>query len=127
MALKVTVTHPRPGVMVALWDGLTTSNRGGDWLPFADFPDKTVEVWGVFGAGAAVQIEGPGQDSTKLETDADGPIKLNDSRGEGNPAVSGDKNCFVLNENPPAVRPYLTNGDANTLVSVRMTCTSRQG
>jgi len=87
-----------------------------------------VEVYGVFGAGAALQIEGPGSDRTALEA-ADGglgPIKLNDSRGEGNPAVSGEKNCFVLNENPAAVRPYLTNGDANTLVTVRMTCTSRQ-
>lgn len=124
--MKITVSVIRPGVLQAVWTGLNTSDRAGDWLAAAEYPDKTVEIFGVFGSGAAVQIEGPGSDPTALETDALGPIKLNDSRGEGNAAVAGDKNCFVLNENPPAVRPYLTSGDGNTLVTVRMTCTSRQ-
>jgi hypothetical protein len=130
-----------PGVRTATWAGLTTTDRDGSWLYLPGYPDKTVEVWGVFTTAAAVQIEGiggygsllpptglhpPGDEGVESVNLEYGPIKLNDSRGEGNVAVSGAKNCFVLNENPLAIRPYLTSGDGDTLVNVRITCTARQ-
>ena len=121
------VTHIAPGGISCLWAGLTTTDRNGGFLYKPDYPDKTVEVWGVFGE-ASCWIEGGGAstDDATVYTDANGPIRLNDSRGEGNLAGFDIKNCVVLNENPTRIRPYLTGGDGTTLLNVRMICTARQ-
>jgi hypothetical protein len=121
------VTQIAPGVISCLWTGLTTTDRDGGWLFKPDYPDKTVEVWGVFGEASCWMEGGGGSDSlATVYTDSDGPIRMNDSRGEGNVAGFDIKNMVVLNENPGRIRPYLTGGDGTTLLNVRVTCTARQ-
>jgi hypothetical protein len=106
--------------LILTWGPFTTADRSGNWAKHPQYPGKNVRTYGVFGAAAAISMKTPAVASSALSAETD--ITLNDSRGEGNPAILGDANCLELNENPDQVAPYLTGGDGDTAVYVVMTC-----
>lgn len=94
------------------WEHLTTAARDGAWLLRPDRPDKTVEVFGTFGASASVAVQAYGDGSTGVGmTDRDGTLI-----GATAAAV------LTLVENPYGIRPYLSDGDSETDITVRVVC-----
>lgn len=101
---------------IVQWGPLTTANADGDWVALPMFPDRTVHVFGTFGVGATVNIEG----SNEAGAPAGGAV-LNDSRGEGNALAfltAGGNDVKQCNEAPLKMRPVLSGGDGTTSLTV---------
>lgn len=107
-----------PGVLQATWTGLLNTDDG---LPLdaMGWPDKTVTVYGTFGVGGAVAVEGKARAATNYNS-------VNDSHGEGNALVLiAESQMARLNENPEHVRPHVIGGDGDTDLTMVITCTRR--
>ena len=73
--------------------------------------DKTVQVFGTFGVGGSINIEGSNDGGTTWHI-------LNDSRGEGNPLTLTAADTRAINENPDLIRANVTAGDGTTALTV---------
>ena len=97
------------GLIEVVWETLTTTNRPGSGVQLARAPDKTVQVFGTFGASASIAIEGSNDDGTTWFACHDitnTVITL---------SVAG---AVLVIENPKLIRPVLSNGDGSTDVDV---------
>jgi hypothetical protein len=101
------------GSLQVTWSGIAQTDTTQPFSFGGAFPDKTVSVGGVFGAGATVSIMGSNDGVTY--------VKLNDSRGEGNPLdflTAGGNDMRTILENPFYIRVDLAGGDGTTALSV---------
>jgi len=89
------------------WSGLLNSDDGAR-VTLTDFPDRTVQIVGTFGAGGSVNFEGSnnGTDWAVL-TDP-----------QGNPITKTAAAMEFVTETPRYVRPRVTGGDGTTDLSV---------
>ncbi len=97
------------GIVEIVWETLTTTNRPGNGIESAKFPDKTVQVIGTFGASASIAVEGSNDDGTTWFACHDitnAVIALTAAGGA------------LIVENPKLLRPVLSNGDGSTDVDV---------
>ena len=97
------------GLIEVVWETLTTTNRPGQGVQLARAPDKTVQVFGVFGASASIAIEGSNDEGTTwfpCHDITNTVITL---------AAAGG---VLVIENPKMIRPVLSNGDGSTDVDV---------
>ena len=97
------------GLIEVVWETLTTTNRTGAGVQLARAPDKTVQVFGIFGASAAIAIEGSNDDGATwfpCHDITNTVITLS--------AASG----VLVIENPKLIRPVLANGDVSTDIDV---------
>lgn len=95
------------GVSETLWEGLLNTDDGS---PFSDgaLGDKCVHVFGTFGVGGAILVEG-GNNGTTFKT-------LTDPQGA---AVSFTaEGVKQIIENPKWIRPRVTGGDGTTDLDV---------
>lgn len=91
------------------WVALTTTNNDGSAVGLADFQDRTVQVYGTFGAGGSVTIQGSNDDGVTWATLTD-PL--------GNNLTFTSAGMKQITELPQYLRPYVTAGDGTTSLSV---------
>ncbi len=108
--ISAVLTGPtNDGLIVVVWETLTTTNRPGAGVLLARVPDKTVQVLGTFGASASIGIEGSNDDGTTWFSCHDitnTVITLSAAGGA------------LIIENPKMMRPVLSNGDGSTDIDV---------
>lgn len=75
------------------------------------YPDKTVQIFGTFGVGGSVNIEGSNDGGTTWAI-------LHDSRGAANPLTITAAGIFAIAENPELIRANVTAGDGTTAINV---------
>ena len=97
------------GIIEVVWETLTTTNRPGDGVQLARAPDKTVQVFGTFGASASIAIEGSNDDGTTWFACHDITNSVITLSAAG---------AVLVIENPKLIRPVLSNGDGSTDVDV---------
>lgn len=91
----------------ATWTPLTTTNADGSPFEFPDWADNTVHVFGTFGVGGTVLVEGS-NDGTNWAT-------LTDSNGTTlSLTVASVK---AINERPRYLRPRVSAGDGTTSIT----------
>jgi len=100
-------------VIVVRWDGLLNGDVGDD-VSFPPDADITFQVFGTFGAGGSISLEG-----TNESTPTNRNI-LNDSRGGANPVTLTAAGVKQVLESVLWVRPRVTAGDGTTSLTVIM-------
>lgn len=89
------------------WSGLLNGDTG-EQVSLTDFPDRTVQIIGTFGAGGAVNFEGS-NDGTNWAILTD---------PQGNAITKTSASIESVTETPRYVRPSVTAGDGTTDLSV---------
>jgi hypothetical protein len=89
------------------WSGLL-SGDDGTRVTLSDFPDRTVQFIGTFGAGGTVSFEG--------SNDGSNWIALTDP--QGNAITKTSASMEFVTETPRYVRPRVTAGDGTTDLTV---------
>ncbi len=97
------------GLVEAVWETLTTTNRPGSGMRLSRVPDKTVQVLGTFGASASIAIEGSNDDETTWFACHDISNTVI--------ALTAAGATYIV-ENPKAIRPVLSSGDGSTDIDV---------
>ena len=97
------------GLIEVLWEALTTTNRPGSGVLLGRTPDKTVQVFGTFGASASIAIEGSNDGGTTW-------FACHDISNTAIALIAAGGALIV--ENPKLLRPNLTNGDGSTDIDV---------
>lgn len=91
------------------WSGLLNGDDGSP-VNLSDFPDRTVQVIGTFGAGGSVNFEGSNNGvNWAVLTDP-----------QGNAISKTTASMEAVTETPVFVRPIVTAGDGATNLSVIM-------
>jgi hypothetical protein len=119
--IQPTITLSPQGVVTAVWTPLANGDVGAP-LDAVGYPDKTVAIFGTFGAGGSLTIQGRASSAGAQDTDY---TALNDSRGEGNALTFTAADIRVVNENPQFIRPAVTAGDGTTALKCVMTGVAR--
>lgn len=99
-----------PGVYKIAWQGLGNGDDGNA-ADGVRGSDKTVQVFGTFGSGGQVDIEGSNDDGTTWHV-------LNDAQGDAL-NISAESTVLVQ-ENPQLIRPNVSNGDGTTDLDVHL-------
>jgi hypothetical protein len=106
------------GVVECKWTPLANGDTGR-FFDAPTLPDKTVQVFGTFGVGGSVNIEGSNDGGTTWHI-------LNDSRGEGNALTLTVADTRTILENPGLIRPNVTAGDGTTSLTVIIVAESQK-
>lgn len=116
-----------PQAFIVTWTGLL---NGDDGAPFVapNRADKSVQVFGTFGASGNLRVEGTNQQAYNADGSAVASAPtyatLNDPQANALD-VTAAKIEQVL-ENPNAIRPRVTAGDGTTSLTVVMVVSSPQ-
>lgn len=101
------------GALQIEWTGLLNGDNGdGVELPW--MADKTVEVFGTFGAGGSVSVKGTNRDTITPASDA----ALNNPQGTALALTT--VGCKAILENPRFIYPHATAGDGSTSLTCRI-------
>lgn len=97
-------------IRLAVW---ATLANGDDGTPFefVDWADRTIHVYGTFGVGGTVVLEG--------SNDGTNYVTLTDSNGAAMSFTAAA--CKQINEAPRFVRPRVTGGDGTTALTFSLT------
>lgn len=110
MAVRSSTTaFPGQSVLVT-WSGLLNGDTGAP-VCLADFPDKSVQVKGTFGAGGSVSMEGSNDGGTTWAA-------LHDP--QGNALAQTAASVELIAEHTLLVRPNVTAGDGTTNLVVML-------
>jgi hypothetical protein len=108
----VTINPGSSGVEHAVlltWSGLLNGDTGAP-VTFHDYPDRTVQITGTFGASGSVSFEG--------SNDGTNWVVLTDPQGGAITKTSAS--IETVTEVPRYVRPNVTAGDGTTNLVVTM-------
>src|SRR5437899_12821646 len=115
------VKQPTKGVLIVKW----ILANGDTGLPFIDgqYPDKSVQIYGTFGAAGSVKIEGSDEAPQTIENPT--PVAptwftLRDPRAGTNLLVFTAADGQEILENVTQIRPNVTAGDGTTSIKVVM-------
>lgn len=100
-------------VFQASWTGLLNGDDGA-WISFAEWSAKTFHVFGTFGAGGTVVIEGS-NDITSPPTNAN-----TITNWQATPLSTTTAGFLTARDMPIWVRPRVTAGDGTTSVTVTL-------
>jgi hypothetical protein len=100
-----------PTTLDVTWTGLLTTDDGA-WFDCRDFADRTVQVFGTFGAGGGLTMQGSNEPTPT------NPFTLTDQGGT-NVALTA-AGGRLLAEAPRWVRPLVTGGDGTTSLTVEL-------
>lgn len=110
-----------PGTVVVLWAGM---NNGDDGAPFpcSQYPDKSVQVYGNFGTGGTLSVQGA------LHPSSNNYVWGNLEDGSGTTlafnAAKGNNAVDTVQPNVMAIRPIVGAGDANTNLNCLLVMTT---
>ena len=85
-------------------------------MQLPEFPDRTVQVYGTFGAGGSITLEGSCDKTTETPT----YFALTDPQGNAVTKTAAAAEAFE--EAPLLIRPNVTAGDGTTSLTVKMVC-----
>lgn len=103
------------GTYVVTWGPMANGDVGSPFL-CCNFPDKSVEVSGTFGAGGTVTFQGTNMVTSPTYS------TLRDATGATLSITATDLRSIL--ENPLQVRPNITAGDGTTSLTVSLVCTT---
>jgi hypothetical protein len=98
-------------VHIASWDTLTTTNADGAPLRMPEAADRSVQVFGTFGTGGNLVIEGSNDGGTTYHTLTD---------PQGNALAFTSAKIETITELTELVRPRVTAGDGTTDLDVHL-------
>jgi hypothetical protein len=106
------------GSQVVHWDTLTTTNTVGEAVAFTEFADRTVQVFGTFGAGGTVTIQGSNDGGTTWAAlhEVDGTTAL----------TFTSAGIRAILEVPALIRPGAVAGDGTTSINVYIQMRGRE-
>lgn len=102
-----------PNIVRVTWTGLLNGDTGAP-VEIPEFPDRTAQVYGTFGAGGSVNMEGSNDKTTEAPTYA----LLTDP--QGNNFTKTGAALEVFEEVTLLMRPNVTAGDGTTSLTVRV-------
>lgn len=112
MATKpLTIVKLTDKVVIAKWTGMANGDDGAP-LEYPDYADRTVQVFGTFGAAGSLRIEGTNEDAAApanyatLTSPAGANLDITTAGIKGVVELAGK------------VRPRVTAGDGNTSLNV---------
>ena len=115
------------GVILIKWSGLLNGDQGAAFA-VPQHTDKSVQVFGTFGAAGSVQMEGsneqPAQQDNQSPT-APTWVLLHDATQTTSSAKTS-ASAYQLLENTAQIRPNVTAGDGTTNLTVEVTCVARR-
>ena len=103
------------GVMIYRWMEMGNGDTG-EPLYLSHSSDKTVQVYGTFGTGGSVTLQGSNHKADEEQTYAS-LHKVDISA-----ATYGSAGMDVIIDNPIAIRPNVTAGDETTSLNVILCC-----
>lgn len=112
MTTTVNNVQPSRGEIVTTWSALA-NGEAGDKASLLAYADKTVQVFGTFGAGGSVTIQGS-SDGTNWAT-------LTDNQGSDLTFTAAG--IAMIIENTRYIRPNCTAGDGTTSLSISISGT----
>jgi hypothetical protein len=101
--------------MIYRWMGMADGDTG-EPLYLSHSSDKTVQIYGTFGSGGSVTIQGSNNKASEEQTYA--TLHKIDLSALTYTAAGID----VIIDNPIAIRPSVTAGDENTSLNVILCC-----
>lgn len=104
-----------PNISRVIWTGLLNGDSGSP-VELPEFPDRTVQVYGTFGVGGSINLEGSNDKTTESPTYA----LLTDPQGTAVTKTAAAMEVFE--ECPLIIRPNVTAGDGTTSLTVKMVC-----
>lgn len=100
------------GVKQAVWSNLP-NGAAGDWLDWADFSGRTFQVYGTFGVGGSITMQG--------SNDLNNPTNVATlTNWQGTPLTTTSPSFMTARDMPLWVRPIVTAGDGTTSLSVAL-------
>lgn len=99
----------------ATWTGLLNGDSGAP-VEMGDWADRTVQIYGTFGAGGSINMEGSCDKATETPTYS----ILTDP--QGNAVTKTAAAIEVFEESPLIIRPNVTAGDGTTSLTVKLVC-----
>ncbi len=105
-------TDSMNGTKIFKWTGLANGATGAP-LRLPAFPDKTVQVYGTFGSGGSITIEGSNDNLGDASPNFATCHKIDNSA-----LTFSTAGICELIENPNLIRPHVTAGDGTTSLTV---------
>lgn len=107
MAIITYATENLGDAQFVTWETLTTDDVGQPWQ-LVHYSDKTVQIFGDFGSGATVLMQG--SNDPRVISDPDNAVWFSLTDAQGNAisktALAGE----TILENPRWIRPYVSGG-----------------
>lgn len=103
-------------VMLIRWTPLTTANSDGDWIAIPQHRDITVQVFGTFGAGGTITMQG----TNEVVASPTAPFTMLDSATAVLTFTAAAGKQAVTS--PHRIRPLLSGGDGTTSLTVIVAC-----
>jgi len=97
----------------ATWTGLLNGDTGAP-VEIGDWADRTVQIYGTFGAGGSINLEG------SLDKTSESPTYAILSDPQGNAVTKSAAAMEVFEEGPLLIRPNVTAGDGTTALTVKL-------
>ena len=114
----VTDSVSRSGaVKQAIWGPITQANAVGDWVSWPEFCGKTFHVYGTFGAGATLSIQGSNE---TVPTNGNAVVISNWQGTALQATTAGGNTALTARDMPLWVRPSLAGGDGTTTLTVAL-------
>lgn len=114
MAIRYpTVVSPTKGVLIAKWTGLLKTDTGAP-VSAPQHSDRSVQVYGTFGAGGEITIEGA-NDALQSVNNPSPATPVYATLHEANTytvlEIADDDKIWEIEENPTQIRPNCTDGE----------------
>lgn len=107
--------RPREGILIKTWENLANGDTG-EPLESCWFSDKTIQVFGTFGSGGSVTMQG--SNDPRVLTNAASAEWFSLVDPQGNAITKTASGGEAILENPRFIRPSVTAGDATTALTV---------
>lgn len=102
----------RGPVHIVKWEGLTTNDTGEPWRR-SDFSDKCVQIFGDFGSGATVTMQG--SNDPRVVTSPGSAVWFSLTDPQANAIAKTSAAGEQILENPVWIRPSVTGGTSPDL------------
>jgi hypothetical protein len=113
-------------VLIVQWSPLTTTNADGEWIALPLHRDISVHIFGTFGTGGTVLIQG----SNEVAASPTSAMTLNSADVDGTApyplSVTAAKLRQVLDA-PVKIRPFVSAGDGTTSLTVILKAVRSRG
>lgn len=102
---------------------LLANGDTGQPLPVVDFADKTMQIFGTFGSGGSVTMQG--SNDPRVITDPSNAVWFSLTDPQANAITKTSAAGEAILENPIWIRPNCTAGDGTTSLRVNLSATRK--
>lgn len=115
MAIVVFTAENKGDAQFVTWDSLTTDDTGSPWEITAA-ADKTAQIFGDFGSGATVTLQG--SNDPRVLTDPSNAVWFSLTDPQANAIAKSAASGEAILENPRWIRPSVAGGTSPDLTVV---------